>query len=476
MQDTGRKQEMMDHLALQKAAQIRDGAPSAQVRKDRLDRAVALLVDHKDALGQAMSDDFGHRSAIVNDFADIGGSIKSLKTAHKNVEKWMRAEKRGVDFPLGLVGAKAHVHHVPKGVVGIMSPWNFPVGMVFQPLAGVFAAGNRAMVKPSEFTERTSELMAELIGKYFDPEEIKVFTGGPDVGAAFSGLDFDHIIFTGATGIAKHVMRAASDTLTPLTLELGGKSPAILGRTADLEKAAARIMAGKTLNAGQICLAPDYALTPHDMTGQFVDHARASVERMYPTMKDNPDYTSMVNQRHYDRMMGYLEDARDKGAEVIEINPAGENFTQQPHHKIPPHLILEPTDDMDVMKNEIFGPLLPIKSYRDISEAIGYVNDRDRPLGLYAFGDDKETTQIVNSTTSGGVTVNDVIMHVASEDTPFGGIGPSGMGHYHGYDGFREFSHQKTVFKQTGVEKVAGILRPPYSKTTDKIVAGMIKK
>ena len=476
MQDTGRKMEMGAQLEAMKAAQIRDGIPSAQVRRDRLDRAIALLIDNREALSQAMSDDFGHRSSVVNDFADIAGSIKSLKTAKKNAEKWMRAEKRGVDFPLGLFGAKAHVHHVPKGVVGIMSPWNFPVAMVFQPLAGVFAAGNRAMVKPSEFTERTSELMAELIAKYFDPEELTVFTGGPEVGAAFSTLDFDHVIFTGATGIAKHVMRAAADTLTPLTLELGGKSPAILGRTADLEKAAARIMAGKTLNAGQICLAPDYALTPHDKTGEFVDHAVASVTKMYPTLKDNPDYTSMVNQRHYDRMMGYIEDARDKGAEVIEINPANENFTQQPHHKIPPHLILDPSDDMEVMKNEIFGPLLPIKSYTDLREAIDYVNGRDRPLGLYAFGDGAETDQVVNSTTSGGVTVNDVIMHVASEDTPFGGIGPSGMGHYHGYDGFREFSHQKTVYKQTGSEKIAGILRPPYSNMALKTVESMIKK
>jgi len=476
MKDTGRKQEMTISLERMKAAQLRDGTPNAQIRSDRLDRAIALLVDHREDLGQAMSDDFGHRSQVVNDFADIMGSIKSLKYAKKNLSKWMRPEKRGIDFPLGLLGAKGHLHHVPKGVVGIMSPWNFPVAMVFQPLAGVFAAGNRAIVKPSEFTEKTSALMAELIAKYFNEDELTVFPGGPDVGAAFSALDFDHIVFTGATGIARHVMRAAADNLTPLTLELGGKSPAILGRDADIEKAAARIMAGKTLNAGQICLAPDYALTPQDMTGQFVDHAQAAVAKMYPTMKDNPDYTSMVNQRHYDRMMGYLEDARDKGGEVIEINPADENFTQQPHHKIPPHLVLNPTEDMEVMKNEIFGPILPIKSYTTLEEAVAYVNGRDRPLGLYAFGNDSETSKIVSSTTSGGVTINDVIFHVASEDLPFGGIGPSGMGHYHGHDGFREFSHQRSVFKQTGSEKIAGMIRPPYSNTALKFINSAIKK
>ena len=476
MQDTGRKQEMSQQLDAMKAAQLRDGTPTAQVRENRLDRAIALLVDHREALGAAMSEDFGHRSQVVNDFADIMGSVKSLKYAKKNLGKWMKPERRGVDFPLGLFGARGHVHHVPKGVVGIMAPWNFPVAMVFQPLAGVFAAGNRAIVKPSEFTEATSELMAELIAKYFDPEEITVFTGGPDVGAAFSQLPFDHIVFTGATGIARHVMRAAADNLVPLTLELGGKSPAILGRTADFEKAAARIMAGKTLNAGQICLAPDYALTPHDKTGEFVDHAKASVAKMYPTMKDNPDYTSMVNQRHYDRMMGYLEDARDKGAEVIEINPANENFTQQPHHKIPPHLILDATDDMKVMQEEIFGPLLPIKPYQTLEEAVGYVNANARPLGLYAFGDSAETDRVVKDTTSGGVTVNDVIFHVASEDLPFGGIGPSGMGHYHGRDGFKEFSHQRSVYSQTGSEKIMAMTRPPYGKTFLKQVDSSIKK
>jgi len=476
MLDTGRKQEMMDALAKQKAAQIRDGIPSEQIRKDRIDRAIALLVDHREALGEAMSADFGHRSQVTNDMADIMGSVKSLKNTRKNLGGWMKPEKRSIDFPLNMFGAKGHVHNVPKGTVGILAPWNFPVAMVFQPLACVLGAGNRAMIKPSEFTESTSALLESLIPQYFDPEEIEVFTGGPDVGAAFTQLDLDHIVFTGATGIAKHVMRAAADNLVPLTLELGGKSPAILGRDADMEKAAKRIMAGKTMNAGQICLAPDYALTPHDKTGEFVDHAIASVAEMYPTLRDNDDYTSIINQRHWDRLQGYLEDARDKGGEVIEINPAGENFTQQPHRKMAPHIVLNPTDDMLVMTEEIFGPILPVKDYKVIDDAIGHVNANARPLGLYYFGGDSEAERVVNSTTSGGVTINDVIFHVANDELPFGGIGPSGMGHYHGVEGFREMSHQKSVYRQTGIEKVMAMTRPPYGKAILGQINSTIKK
>ena len=245
----------------------------------------------------------------------------------------MRPEKRKVEFPLNLLGSKAHIQYQPKGVVGILSPWNFPVQLTFAPLANVFAAGNRAMIKPSEFTEATSALMKELIEKYYDEEEVAVVTGGPDVGAAFSALAFDHMIFTGATSVGKHVMRAAADNLVPVTLELGGKSPVILGESANLEKSAARIMAGKTMNAGQICLAPDYAFVPEAKTNDFVGAAQAAVEKMFPTgMKDNDDYTSVINQRHFDRLNSYLDDAREKGAEVVEINPNNENFSQQPNH------------------------------------------------------------------------------------------------------------------------------------------------
>jgi len=464
-------------LAKQKAAHLRDGIPSLEKRIDWLDRSIDLLATHGDKLNEAMREDFGHRSVDQSNFTDIAGSIGALKHAKKHVKTWMKPEKRSTDFPLGLFGAKARIQYQPKGVIGVISPWNFPVNLTFTPLAGVFAAGNRTMIKPSEFTERTSELMKQLFAEYYSEEEVAVVTGGPDVGAAFSKLAFDHLLFTGATSIAYHVMRAAADNLVPLTLELGGKSPVILGESADLEKAAKRIIAGKTLNAGQICLAPDYAFVPKNKTQDFIKAASASVESMFPSgIKDNDDYTSVVNQRHFERLNGYIEDARSKGAEVVNLNPKQEDLTQQPYHKIAPTIIVDPTDDMKVMQDEIFGPILPIKTYGSTQEAVDYINAHPRPLGLYYFGQDAdEREHVLNNTTSGGVTVNDVIFHVAQEDLPFGGVGPSGMGSYHGVDGFREFSHRKSVYTQVGPDLMA-IARPPYGEKYRKLVAGRLKK
>ena len=469
------KSEMATLLERQKRAHLRDGAPPLDVRIDRIDRAIGLLVDFREEIEDALARDFGHRSRDASRFTDVASSIGTLKHARKHAARWMRPERRRTELPFFL-GAKAEVQFQPKGVIGIISPWNFPVNLTFTPLAGVLAAGNRAMIKPSEFTEHTSELMARMFKQAFSDEEVAVITGGPETGAAFTSLPFDHMVFTGATSIAYHVMRAAAENLVPVTLELGGKSPVILGRSADLEKAAKRIMNGKLLNAGQICLAPDYAIVPKEKTGEFVGHAQSAVAQMFPSLKDNEDYTSVVNQRHFDRLQGYLEDARAKGAEIIEINPAGENFSQQPHRKIPPTLVLNPTDDMAVMQDEIFGPILPVMQYSDAQEAVDYVNSRDRPLGLYYFGEDAaERDMVLARTTSGGVTVNDVIFHVAQEDLPFGGIGPSGMGAYHGHDGFLEFSHRKAVYTQTGSELLA-IVRPPYGEKFRKQIAGMVKR
>jgi coniferyl-aldehyde dehydrogenase len=332
------------------------------------------------------------------------------------------------------------------------------------------------MIKPSEFTPRSSELMERMFRSAFDETEVAVLTGGPDVGGAFARLAFDHLLFTGATSIAYHVMRAAAENLVPTTLELGGKSPVILGQSADMELAAKRVMMGKTLNAGQICLAPDYVLVPKNKASEFVGAAEGAIRTMFPTLKDNPDYTSVINQRHYDRLTGYIDDARAKGAEIIELNPAKEDFRQQPYHKIPPTLVLNPTDDMKIMKDEIFGPLLPVKTYDSVDEAIGYVNEHARPLGLYYFGNDSaEQSKVLTRTTSGGVSVNDVIMHVSMEDLPFGGIGPSGMGSYHGIDGFRTFSHAKAVFQQAKMD-VTAMMRPPYGEKIQKMLDGGIKR
>lgn len=460
------QQDMQAVLDRQKKAYLAEGAVTASTRIDRIERAIDILTKYGDKLSEAMASDFGHRSLEQSKLTDIDGTIGALKHAKSRVRAWMKPERRKVMFPLGLVGSRGRIEYQPLGVVGCISPWNFPVNLTFAPLAGIFAAGNRAMIKPSEFTAQTSELMKQCFAENFDEEEVAVFTGGPDVGGSFSRLPFDHLLFTGATSIARHVMKAAAENLVPVTLELGGKSPVIIGRSADMELAASNIMAGKTLNAGQICLAPDYVFLPEESRDEFVQHAQNSVAKMYPEIKDNPDYTSILNERHFDRLNGYIEDAKAKGADVVEINPADEDFSQQQHRRIPPTLLLNPSDDMKVMQDEIFGPLLPVKAYKEVDESIDYVNSKERPLGVYYFGRDKtEEGKVLTRTTSGGATVNDVIMHVAQEDLPFGGVGPSGMGCYHGYDGFKNFSHAKSIYSQSKLaSKLASAMRPPYKK------------
>jgi len=467
-------------LEKQRAANLKNGPPTYEKRMERLDKIIGLMVDHNDEICEAISKDFGHRSNIQSMLGDVADAISAAKYAKKHLKQWMKASKRGSAAPFGLMGAKTEVRYQPKGVVGIISPWNFPVGLTFNPLAQILAAGNSAIIKPSEFSPATSELMGRMIRTVFEEEEVALVEGGPDVGEAFSKLAFDHLIFTGATGVARHVMRAASENLVPLTLELGGKSPVVIGKGADMELAANRIMFGKTLNAGQICLAPDYVMVAEGETENFVKAATKSVTTMYATMKDNPDYTSIVNQRHYDRLTGYIEDAKAKGAEVIEINPANEDFSQQPHHKIPPTLVIDPTDDMKIMQDEIFGPLLPIKTMKSTATSIDYINANDRPLGLYYFGDDNdEREEVLRMTTSGGVTINDVVFHVSQHDAPFGGIGPAGMGSYHGEEGFREFSHARTVYKQIGKplgKDLLAMIRPPYNEKADAQFRGQIKR
>ena len=465
-------------LASQRAAFTAAMPEALSVRRDRIDRAIALLIDHKDAFAKAVSADFGHRSIEQTLLSDIMPSVGALKHARKHFESWGRDEKRKAMFPLGLIGSKAKVMFQPKGVVGVIAPWNFPVGMVMVPMAGILGAGNRVMIKPSEYTERVAELFAELVPQYFAEDEMAVFTGGVEAATAFSGLAFDHLIFTGATSVGKHIMRAAAANLVPLTLELGGKSPTIIGRSYDQAKAGVRIATGKMMNAGQICLAPDYLLVAQDQEMAMIESVKAGVSAMYPTLLANDDYTSVVNGRNYERLQGYLADAREKGAEAIEVNPAGEDFGSSNGNKMPLTILRNVTDDMKVMQDEIFGPILPVKTYQSIDQAIDYVNAHDRPLGLYYFGTDKaEEQKVLSRTISGGVTVNDVLFHNAMEDLPFGGVGPSGMGAYHGIDGFRTFSHARAVYHQSGfdVGKLSGF-KPPYGKTTAATLARELRK
>ena len=468
--------DMRKILDRQKRAYLNDGVVSNEVRHDRLERAVNVIKKNEEKLVGAMSADFGHRSHHQSRFTDIASSIGPLRHAQKNLKRWRKSEKRSAMFPLSLFGAKARVDYQPLGVVGVISPWNFPVNLTFTPLAGVLSAGNRCMIKPSEYTPETSKAMAEAISEEFDIEEIAVVLGGPETGASFSGLPFDHLLFTGATSIAKHVLSAASENLVPVTLELGGKSPVIVGESANMDATAGAIMAGKMMNAGQICLAPDYVFLPKTRVQEFVESSKKAVSKMFPTLLDNPDYTSVINDRHFDRISSYIDEAKQKGVEVVEINPANEDFRQQPHNKIPPTLIIDPPEELQVMQDEIFGPVMPIKSYDQVEETISYVNDRPRPLGLYYFGSNsKEESDVLNRTTSGGVTVNDVVMHVAQEDLPFGGVGPSGMGSYHGEDGFKRFSHAKAIYTQTKLGAVLEALRPPYGDSILKMAKSQSK-
>ena len=464
-------------LEKQKKAHLRDGALSVETRKEWIDRCIALLIKYQNEIVEAISKDFGHRSTESSLLADVAGSIGSLKSAKENIKKWVKPEKRKVTPAiLGLLGAKLRVEYQPLGTVGVISPWNFPVTLTFGPLGSIFAAGNRAMIKPSEFTPKTSELMKTMFEEAFTEEEVAVFTGGPDLGEAFSSLPFDHLLFTGATSIAKHVMRAASENLVPVTLELGGKSPVIISKNTNFDMSVKRVMAGKTMNAGQICLAPDYVFIPKDKKEEFISQSKKTVTEMYPSLKDNPDYTSVINQRHYDRLQGYVDEAKEKGFEVIEINPSNEDFSQQAHHKIPPTLIVDPDDNLSVMKEEIFGPILSVKTYEDIEDTVDYINSNDRPLGLYYFGDDKKEMQnVLENTTSGGVTINDVVFHVGQDNAPFGGVGPSGTGSYHGIEGFKNFSHTKTIYTQSSFDGLFGLFRPPFGAKAKNAIKGQIK-
>ena len=467
-----------EKVAKQRASYLKEGLVTAAVRKDRLQRALSCLMDHKDDYIRLISEDFGNRSSETTLFADVVAAAGALKDAIKHVDKWMKPSKRSLQFPLGLLGARAEVVPQPKGVVGLITPWNFPLGMVFIPLAQMLAAGNRVMIKPSEFTPRTSAFMNEVFSTHFDETEVCVINGAVETSQGFASQAWDHLMFTGAPAVGKLIMRAASENLTPVTLELGGKSPVVVGASADIDMAAERVATMKHMNAGQICLAPDYLNIGTDRRDAFVASYTKSVEKMYPTMLSNDQYTSIISTRHRERIEGYIADAREKGADVRVINPAGEDFTgQNQANKIPSTLILDATDDMEVMQNEIFGPVLPVRTYEKVEDVIDYVNDKERPLALYYFGsDNEEENEVLTRTTSGGVTVNDVLWHGAHENLPFGGVGNSGIGHYHGYDGFLEFSHQKSVLRhpKLSIANLLGVI-PPYGDKLRKNMERQLK-
>tara|TARA_B100001027_G_scaffold187334_1_gene140073 strand:+ start:537 stop:1964 length:1428 start_codon:yes stop_codon:yes gene_type:complete len=472
------QRSMEEVLKLQREHYLKEGPPSYELRIDRLNRVQDMVIKNKDRIIEAVNADFGSRSPNQSLISDVYAVLPAFTHAKKHLKSWMKDEKRKSNFPFGLMGAKSYIHREPLGVIGMISPWNFPMYLSLAPLAGIFSAGNQVMHKPSEFTPITSELLKEICDGTFDETEFATFLGGPDVGSAFTQLKFDHLLFTGSGNIGKHVMRAASENLVPLTLELGGKSPVIVSDSSNINITARRVMFNKTLNAGQICLAPDYVYVHESEKDNFVEACKDQVSNFYSDLKYNPDYTSVINQKHYDRLNGLLSDAKDHGAELVEINPADEDFTQQESHKIPPTLVLNPTDEMQIMKEEIFGPLLPIKTYKDISEPINYINKNDKPLGLYYFGNNKnEEVKVVNSTSSGGVTVNDIMGHIQQNELGFGGVGPSGMGKYDGFDGFTNFSNNKPIYKQVGfiLDILLDAIRPPYKGSIEEVLKKLLK-
>ncbi|MBC3958048.1 coniferyl aldehyde dehydrogenase [Pseudomonas triticifolii] len=455
-------QAMASAFTAQRAAFSANPMPPAEQRLQWLKQLGKLLSEHRQALIDAIHQDFGHRSADETLLAELLPSLLGIRDARKHLKRWMKPSPRRVG--LAFQPASAKVVYQPLGVIGVIVPWNYPLFLAIGPLIGAMAAGNRVMLKLSESTPATGALLKRLFAKAFPEDLIAVVLGEADVGMAFSRLPFDHLLFTGATSIGRHVMRAAAENLTPVTLELGGKSPAIVSHDVPLEHAAERIAFGKTLNAGQTCIAPDYVLVPEDRLAGFVEAYRQAVKRFYPTLADNPDYTAIINQRQFDRLMRYQEDAARKGATIVSLYERGQD------RRMPFSVLLDVHDDMLVMQDEIFGPLLPVVPYKRIEDAYAYINQRPRPLALYYFGYNKaEQQQVLERTHSGGVCLNDTLMHAAQDDLPFGGVGPSGMGHYHGREGFLTFSQAKAVFTKQRFN-AARLIYPPYGRAIQRWV------
>lgn len=458
-------------LAKQREAFRRQGAPTYEQRLAAINKVKAQILKYKDEIADVINADFSHRSKHETMLAEVFSSVNSINHVRKNLKKWMRPERRPIS--MNFKPASGRIIYQPLGVIGIMAPWNYPVYLALVPLVEALGAGNRVMIKPSELTPKTSDLMKKMMGEIFDESEVAVITGGPEVGAAFSGLAFDHLLYTGSTRVGRLVMKAAADKMVPVTLELGGKSPTIVAEDYPMEKAAASIATGKLLNAGQTCIAPDYVMVPEGKQNAFVNEFKAIATKMYPSLLNNPDFTSIVSESHYERITRLIRDAQEKGAKIVQINPKGETF--EGTRKIAPTLVLGVTDDMDIMQEEIFGPVLPVKTVKSVNDAIDYVNDHPRPLALYIFTNDTaKRDKVLNSTTSGGACANEVVMHVAQDELPFGGVGPSGTGAYHGEHGFKRFSHAKSVFYQSRFN-LAGMLRPPYGERIEKLLKMMMK-
>ncbi len=444
-------------------------APDLATRLSLLEKLKNMVLDNADAIAKAISDDFGGRARAETELLEILPSIHGIKYTMGKLKNWMKPQRRAVD--LMFQPASSQIRYEPLGVIGIISPWNYPLFLLVGPLTDALAAGNRAMIKPSEQTPIFSELFAKLIDKTFDPLEVSVINGGVDVARAFSELPFDHIIFTGSTNVGREVMKAAANNLTPVTLELGGKSPVIIDDDYEIEKAANSVAFGKFLNAGQTCIAPDYVLVPAAKAEEFCKKVIKRANQSYKKPTSNEQYSAICGERHRTRLWGAIEEARATGAKIY--NHKAETTEGA---KITPTVILGAPNNCLIMREEIFGPILPVVPYTIIEDALAFVRERPRPLALYIFSNNNDFQEtILKGAISGGVTINGTLMHVAQSALPFGGIGPSGTGAYHGFEGFKRFSHARSIHK-IGFINAFEMLGPPWgalSKLAGKLFAGI---
>ncbi|MDP1688255.1 coniferyl aldehyde dehydrogenase [Hydrogenophaga sp.] len=443
------------------------------LRRERLARLKALIDQHGAALADAVQADFGVRSRQLTEVADLFVLRAAIGQLHKELPHWMKT--RRVATPLYLKPARAHLQRQPLGVVGVIGPWNYPLQLTLGPAATALAAGNRVMLKPSELTPHSSALMASLVHGAFSADEFSVVLGGADVAHEFASLPFDHLFFTGSTAVGRKVAAAAAVNLTPTTLELGGKSPCIVDASCNLVDAAVKIAHGKLLNAGQTCIAPDYVLLPRGQEAAFEQAYTAAVARLFPTIAGNPDYAAIVSERHQARLQALLAEASAQGARVVYVAPPGSTAAASTARQMNPTLVFNPGPGLRLLDEEIFGPILPVLAYDSLDEAIQRINAGPRPLALYWFGTDTAARdRVMASTVSGGVSINDTLMHVAHENLPFGGVGESGWGAYHGETGFLRFTQQKPVLVQSRFS-MGHVFYPPYGARFDQVM-GLLKR
>ena len=463
-------------VELQRSKFRAEGEVSYATRIDRLKRLKALIVENKIEFAKTTKREFGGaRSYEFSLFSEFAGKVEGIDYSMKHLKEWMKPEKRKTNKPMNFLGGKSEVRHFPKGVVGIISPWNLPFGLTVAPLTSALAAGNRALLKPSEFVPETAALFADVVPKYFSEDEVAVVTGGAEISQRFAELPFDHLLFTGSTNIGSKVMQSASKNLVPVTLELGGKSPVIIGRSAKLDLAGTRLTFGKLLNGGQLCLSPDYVVVPNELEEQLIARVVQEAQSMYPNITENEDYAGVINERHFARLQNYIDDAVAKGAKLTIVG-ADKTRASEDNRRMPLHILQNVNEDMLVMHEEIFGPILPVMTYSDVAEVPDMIEPRRNPLAMYYFGKDKsEQEYLLSNVQSGGVCINDITLHYVQEDLPFGGVGASGMGAYHGPEGFRTLSHARAIYSQTMIDVLPIIgARPPFGNKFRKNISKIL--